>query len=47
MVFNIGTGKPTRVNELAQKMTEIFGVDLQPLHEGHKMEKLSCIPMPI
>jgi len=34
MVFNIGTGKPTSVNQLAQKMTEIFGLDLQPIHEG-------------
>jgi len=34
LVFNIGTGKPTSVNQLAQKMTEIFGLDLQPIHEG-------------
>jgi UDP-glucose 4-epimerase len=34
MVFNIGTGKPTSVNELAQKMTEIFGLVLQPIYEA-------------
>jgi len=30
LVFNIGTGIPTDINELAIKMIRIFGVDVQP-----------------
>jgi UDP-glucose 4-epimerase len=29
--FNVGTGRPTSVNELAGKLTKIFGLDLQPI----------------
>ena len=36
LVFNIGTGKLTSINELVQKMIEIFGIDLQPIYEGGK-----------
>jgi UDP-glucose 4-epimerase len=36
-VFNVGTGKPTSINELVQKMIEIFGLDLQPIYK-EKME---------
>jgi UDP-glucose 4-epimerase len=32
-VFNIGTGIPTSINDLAQKMIELFGLDLQPIYE--------------
>lgn len=30
LVFNIGTGIPTTINELATKMIKTFGLDLQP-----------------
>jgi len=39
MVFNIGTGAPTSVNELAQKMIEIFKLDLQPIYEEGREDK--------
>ena len=32
-VFNIGTGIPTSINQIAQKMIEIFGLELEPIHE--------------
>ncbi len=32
-VFNIGTGVPTSISELAQKMIDIFGLDLHPIYE--------------
>jgi UDP-glucose 4-epimerase len=32
-VFNVGTGIPTSINDLAQKMIELFGLDLQPIYE--------------
>jgi UDP-glucose 4-epimerase len=32
-VFNVGTGTPTSVNQLAQKMIAIFGLNLQPIYE--------------
>jgi len=35
-VFNVGTGKPTSINELVQKMIEIFGLDLQPIYKEKK-----------
>lgn len=31
--FNIGTGKPTKVNELYQILKELFGSNLEPLYE--------------
>lgn len=31
-VFNIGTGKPTSINEIAQKMISILGLELEPEH---------------
>jgi UDP-glucose 4-epimerase len=40
MVFNIGTGAPTSVNELAQKMIEIFGLDLHPVYEEKEDERV-------
>jgi len=33
MIFNTGTGTPTSMNELAKKMIEIFGLDLEPLYD--------------
>ena len=39
LVFNIATGMPTSVNELAQKMIEIFGLDLHPIYEEGKEGK--------
>jgi UDP-glucose 4-epimerase len=38
-VFNIGTGKPTSINELVQKMIKIFGVDLQPVYKEKKQDE--------
>jgi len=32
-VFNVGTGTPTSINQLAQKMIEIFELNLQPVYE--------------
>lgn len=32
-VFNIGTGMATSIRDLAQKMIEIFGLDLDPIYE--------------
>ena len=31
-VFNIGTGIPTSISQLAQKLITIFGINLQPIH---------------
>ena len=31
-VFNVGTGVPTSINELARKMIEISGFDLEPIY---------------
>jgi UDP-glucose 4-epimerase len=39
LVFNIGTGIPTSINELAQKMIEIFGLDLHPCYEGRREDE--------
>jgi UDP-glucose 4-epimerase len=33
-VFNVGTGTPTSVTQLAQKMIAIFGLNLQPIYEN-------------
>ena len=38
-VFNIGTGKPTSISELATKMISIFGLDVQPLYEEESEQK--------
>ena len=38
-VFNIGTGNPTSINELAQKMIEIFDLDLKPHLQRAKEDK--------
>jgi UDP-glucose 4-epimerase len=35
-IFNIGTGTPTSISQLAQKMIEIFRLDLQPIYEDGK-----------
>ena len=35
-VFNIGTGIPIGIDDLAQKMISIFGVDLEPIYYGAK-----------
>jgi UDP-glucose 4-epimerase len=32
-VFNVGTGTPTSINQLAHKMIAIFGLNLQPIYE--------------
>ena len=32
-LFNVGTGTPTSINQLAQKMIEIFELNLQPVYE--------------
>ena len=32
-VFNVGTGKPTSIKQLAQKMIEILHLDLEPLYQ--------------
>lgn len=39
LVFNMGTGRPTSTNELAQKMIQIFGLDLQPIYEEGRDDK--------
>jgi UDP-glucose 4-epimerase len=38
-VFNVGTGKPTSINELVQKMIKIFRFDLQPIYKERKHEE--------
>jgi nucleoside-diphosphate-sugar epimerase len=35
-VFNIGTGIPIRIDDLARKMTRIFGLELQPIYQKPK-----------
>jgi UDP-glucose 4-epimerase len=37
-VFNVGTGTPTSITQLAQKMIEIFGLDLQPIYEEGRQD---------
>jgi UDP-glucose 4-epimerase len=32
-VFNVGTGIPTSINDLARKVIEIFGYDLDPIYD--------------
>jgi len=36
LVFNIGTGIPTSINELAKKMIGMFWLDVQPVHKDGK-----------
>jgi UDP-glucose 4-epimerase len=36
LVFNIGTGTPISINQLAQKMIHLFGLELQPIYEEGK-----------
>ena len=31
-VFNIGTGIPISINDLAKKMIRLFGIDLEPIY---------------
>jgi UDP-glucose 4-epimerase len=38
LVFNIGTGTSTSINQLAQKMIGLFGLNLQPIYEEGKEE---------
>jgi UDP-glucose 4-epimerase len=38
-VFNIGTGIPTSTKELAQKMTKIFGLKIEPIYVDGKVDK--------
>jgi UDP-glucose 4-epimerase len=38
-IFNVGTGTPTSISQLAQKMIEIFGLDLQPIYEDGKKDE--------
>ena len=38
MIFNIGTGIPTSMNELAKKMIELSGLDLVPLYDREKAD---------
>ena len=35
-VFNIGTGIPIRIDDLARKMIRIFGLELQPIYQNAK-----------
>ena len=38
MIFNTGTGIPTSMKELAKKMIEIFGLDLDPIYDREKVD---------
>lgn len=38
-VFNVGTGKPTSIGELAQKMIDTSGLDLNPIYEEGTADK--------
>lgn len=37
-VFNVGTGVPTNIFELAKKMIDIFGLDLHPIYQDGKID---------
>jgi nucleoside-diphosphate-sugar epimerase len=41
--FNKGTGTPISINQLAQKMIHLFGLELQPIYEEEKEEDLGII----
>jgi len=38
-IFNVGTGIPTSVNQIAEKMIEIVGLKLEPIHLKEKDSK--------
>ena len=38
MIFNTGTGIPTSMKELAKKMIEISGLDLDPIYDREKVD---------
>jgi len=38
MIFNTGTGIPTSMKELAKKMIEIFGLNLDPIYDREKVD---------
>lgn len=38
LVFNVGTGKPTSISYLAQKMLELFELDLKPIYEKGEVD---------
>ena len=38
MIFNTGTGIPTSMKELAKKVIEIFGLDLDPIYDREKVD---------
>ncbi|HEY9492853.1 MAG TPA: NAD-dependent epimerase/dehydratase family protein [Nitrososphaeraceae archaeon] len=37
-VFNMGTGIPTSMKELAKKMIEIFGLDMNPIYDKERVD---------
>jgi UDP-glucose 4-epimerase len=39
-VFNVGTGTPTSISQLAQKMIEIFGLGLKPVYVDEKKDEI-------
>jgi UDP-glucose 4-epimerase len=39
LVLNVGTGKPTSIGELAQKMIDIAGLDLHPIYKEGSTDK--------
>jgi UDP-glucose 4-epimerase len=43
LVFNIGSGIPTSINQLAQKMISIFGLDLIPIYEEGKEDERAIL----
>jgi UDP-glucose 4-epimerase len=42
-VFNVGTGTPTSISQLVEKMIEIFGLDLQPVYEDGRKEETGIL----
>jgi UDP-glucose 4-epimerase len=42
-IINIGTGKPTSINEIAQKMISISGLDLVPTHVEETAENKGIV----
>jgi len=38
MIFNTGTGIPTSMKELARKIIEIFGLDVEPIYDREKID---------
>lgn len=39
LFFNIGTGTPTSIRELAQKMIDMFGLELRPIYQEGSEDK--------